>query len=62
MRAVVLNEHGGPEVLTIREVPDPMPAPGEVLVDVVGMLAVADSSQVRLPERFFGPNKVPACL
>ena len=36
MRAVVLNEHGGPEVLTIREVPDPMPAPGEVLVDVVG--------------------------
>ena len=35
MRAVVLNEHGGPEVLTIREVPDPMPASGEVLVDVV---------------------------
>ena len=33
MRAVVIDEHGGPEVLTIREVPDPMPAPGEVLVD-----------------------------
>ena len=35
MRAVVIDEHGGPEVLTIREVPDPIPAPGEVLVDVV---------------------------
>ena len=36
MRAIVLTEHGGPEVLTIREVPDPVPVPGEVLVDVVG--------------------------
>lgn len=34
MRAVVLEEHGGPEVLTIREVPDPEPGPEEVLVDV----------------------------
>jgi len=36
MRAVVLEGHGGPEVLTVREVPDPQPATGEVLVDVVG--------------------------
>jgi putative PIG3 family NAD(P)H quinone oxidoreductase len=36
MRAVVLEAHGGPEVLTIREVPDPAPGPEEVLVDVVG--------------------------
>ena len=36
MRAVVIDEHGGPEVLTVREVPEPRPAPGEVLVDVVG--------------------------
>ena len=36
MRAVVIDEHGGPEVLTVREVPDPRPAPGEVLVDVAG--------------------------
>ncbi len=36
MRAVVLDGHGGPEVLTVRDVPDPEPAPGEVLVDVVG--------------------------
>lgn len=34
MRAVVLESYGGPEVLTIREVPDPEPGPDEVLVDV----------------------------
>ena len=34
MRAVVLRSHGGPEVLTIEEVPDPNPGPDEVLVDV----------------------------
>lgn len=34
MRAVVLAEHGGPEVLRVTEVPDPVPGPDEVLVDV----------------------------
>ena len=34
MRAVVITEFGGPEVLEVREVPDPEPAAGEVLVDV----------------------------
>jgi putative PIG3 family NAD(P)H quinone oxidoreductase len=34
MRAVVLRAHGGPEVLTIEEVPDPVPGPEEVLVDI----------------------------
>lgn len=33
--AVVLDSYGGPEVLTLREVPDPRPAPEEVVVDVV---------------------------
>ena len=35
MRAVVLREKGGPEVLRVEEVPDPVPGPDEVLVDVV---------------------------
>lgn len=35
MRAVVLRTKGGPEVLGIEEVPDPVPGPEEVLVDVV---------------------------
>ncbi|MGD9999038.1 MAG: NAD(P)H-quinone oxidoreductase [Ilumatobacteraceae bacterium] len=34
MRAVVLHSHGGPEVLTIDDVDDPMPGPDEVLVDI----------------------------
>jgi putative PIG3 family NAD(P)H quinone oxidoreductase len=35
VRAVTLPSYGGPEVLTVAEVPDPEIAPGEVLVDVV---------------------------
>lgn len=34
MRAVVIRRHGGPEVLEIEEVPDPIPGPGEVVVRV----------------------------
>ena len=36
MRAVVVSEPGGPEVLQVAEVPDPVPGPGEVLVDIAG--------------------------
>jgi putative PIG3 family NAD(P)H quinone oxidoreductase len=34
MRAVVISEPGGPEVLVWQEVPDPRPARGEVIIDV----------------------------
>ena len=34
MRAVVLTEHGDPEVLTVAEVPTPEPGPEEVLVAI----------------------------
>jgi putative PIG3 family NAD(P)H quinone oxidoreductase len=34
MRAIVLETHGGPEVLTSREVPDPVPGAEEVVVDI----------------------------
>jgi putative PIG3 family NAD(P)H quinone oxidoreductase len=34
MRAVVVGEPGGPEVLEVREVPDPTLQPDEVLIDV----------------------------
>ena len=36
MRAVVVTEPGGPDVLRVEDVPAPEPGPGEVLVDVVG--------------------------
>jgi NADPH:quinone reductase-like Zn-dependent oxidoreductase len=34
MRAIVMSEHGGPEVLRLVDRPDPSPAAGEVLVRV----------------------------
>jgi putative PIG3 family NAD(P)H quinone oxidoreductase len=34
MHAVVITEPGGPDVLQWTEVPDPLPGPGEVVVDV----------------------------
>lgn len=35
MRAVVAQGTGGPEVLSVSDVPDPSPGPGEVLLEVV---------------------------
>lgn len=34
MQAVVYERHGGPEVLEVRDVPEPVPGDGEVVVDV----------------------------
>lgn len=31
MRAIVVTRYGGPEVLTVAELPTPTPGPGEVL-------------------------------
>ena len=35
MKAITLPEPGGPDSLVLDEVPDPMPRPGEVVVEVV---------------------------
>lgn len=34
MQAIVISAHGGPEVLTVTELPDPVPTDGEVLIRV----------------------------
>jgi NADPH2:quinone reductase len=34
MRAIQITEFGGPEVLTLTDLPAPVPGPGEVLIDV----------------------------
>jgi NADPH:quinone reductase len=34
MRAIVIKDHGGPEVLAIEERPAPKPTPGQVLIEV----------------------------
>ena len=37
MRAIVVEQNGGPEVLELREVPDPVPGPGELVVDTAAV-------------------------
>lgn len=56
MRAVVLTEHGGPEVLRIVEVPVPTPAADEVLVRVY---ATALNRADLLQRRGLYPNPFP---
>ena len=63
MRAVLVETFGPPESLAVREVPDPVAGPGEVLVEVAAagvnfpdVLVVAGSYQI-LPERPFSPGK-----
>jgi NADPH:quinone reductase len=34
MKAIIISSYGGPEVLTVTELPDPVPAAGEVLIAV----------------------------
>jgi NADPH:quinone reductase-like Zn-dependent oxidoreductase len=48
MKAVVLPKHGGPEVLSYEEVPDPTPAADEVVVDVHAASVNAADYKVRL--------------
>ena len=47
MRAVVATRFGGPEVLTVSEVPDPVPGPGEVVVDVAAADVLFLDTQLR---------------
>jgi NADPH2:quinone reductase len=54
MRAVVLREYGGPEVLHVEEVPDPVAAPGEVVVEVH---AVSVNQSLDLKVRADGTNR-----
>ena len=62
MRAVVVQEQGGPEVLQIVELPEPSPGPGEVRVDVraagVNFLDIQQRSGVyRMPTPFPAGNE-----
>ncbi|GGL06050.1 NADPH:quinone reductase [Sphaerisporangium melleum] len=47
MRAVVMERFGGPEVLELREVEDPVPGPGQVLVEVAYASITFVETQVR---------------
>ncbi|BBA99320.1 putative quinone oxidoreductase [Actinacidiphila reveromycinica] len=61
MRAIVFEEFGGPEVLTLADVPEPRPGPGRITVDVAyAGINFADilarSIGYRVPELPFRPG------
>jgi putative PIG3 family NAD(P)H quinone oxidoreductase len=53
MKAIVAPQPGGPEVLTLTEVPAPVPGPGEVLIDVVA--AGINRADVQQRRGFYPP-------
>jgi putative PIG3 family NAD(P)H quinone oxidoreductase len=53
MRAVVITEPGGPDVMKVAEVPDPAPGPGEVLVDIVA--AGVNRADIMQRQGFYPP-------
>ena len=55
MRAVVLTDHGGPEVLRIAETPAPAPGPDELLVSVVAT-ALNRADVLQRMGRYPGPR------
>jgi NADPH2:quinone reductase len=62
MKAMLSREPGGPETLTLAEVPDPVPGPGEVLIRVKAcgvnypdLLVIQDKYQFK-PPRPFAPG------
>ena len=63
MKALVIHEHGPLENLTLTQVADPVPQPGQVLVDVKAAsvnfpdLLVIGGTYQNLPARPFSPGK-----
>lgn len=48
MRAVLSREPGGPEVLEVRELPDPTPGPGDLVIDIAASAVNRADLQQRL--------------
>jgi len=58
MRAIQIAEFGGPEVMTITDLPDPTPAEGEVLLEVSAIgINYADTHQTE--NSYLSPQKLP---
>lgn len=59
MLCVVMEEFGGPEVLRTRQVEDPTPGPGQVLIDVAYASVTFVETQVRSGDGPFGRPALP---
>ena len=58
MRAIQITEFGGPEVLTLTELPDPEPAPGRSVVEVARAgVNYADTHHVE--NSYLAPSRLP---
>jgi NADPH:quinone reductase-like Zn-dependent oxidoreductase len=62
MKAVLLSEHGGPEMLRLAEAPDPVAGPGEVVVDIHAASVNAADYKVRLGSGGYSNLKLPHIL
>src|SRR5579864_9010580 len=60
MKAAFIERFGGPEVLKYGDLPDPVPAPGEVVVDVHAASVNAADWKARLGQ--YGQAKFPLVL
>lgn len=61
MKAVLFDNHGGPEVLHLGDAPDPVAGPGEVVVDIHAASVNAADYKVRLGGTY-GNVKLPHIL
>jgi NADPH2:quinone reductase len=58
VRAVQITEFGGPEVLTLTELPDPQPAPGKTVVDV-SRIGVNYADTHHVENSYLAPARLP---
>jgi NADPH:quinone reductase-like Zn-dependent oxidoreductase len=61
MKAVYITEHGGPEVLTYGDLPDPVAGPGEILVEIAAASVNGADWKVRIGGNY-GPLQFPHVL
>jgi NADPH:quinone reductase-like Zn-dependent oxidoreductase len=62
MKAVLLMNHGGPEMLRYGDAPDPMAGPGEVVVDIHAASVNAADYKVRLGGGRYSLSRFPHIL
>jgi NADPH:quinone reductase len=58
VRAVQITEFGGPEVLTLTDLPDPQPAPGSTLI-TVSLVGVNYADTHHVENSYLAPAKLP---